>query len=121
MHARTQSRDRARLQYLTWWFGLSYGIIQIHFFLIWIMAALIKGFRTFEQPPPVTQLLENEEANLRIPWWRRGGMGIFEHGALLSEFVPAIVLQRALFYADASWLSASLAGAGTFACLAEGG
>ena len=57
-------------------------------------AVLIQRFRTFEAPPPVPEALANVEANQRVPWWRRGGMGVFEHGALLTEFVPAVVLQR---------------------------
>ena len=29
-------------------------------------------------------LLSNAAANERVPWWRRGGMGLFEHGAMRS-------------------------------------
>ena len=62
------------------------------------MAAFIKGFKRFPQPEPGPELLANACANLLVPWWRRGGMGIFEHGAILSEFVPALLLLHLLCF-----------------------
>ena len=62
------------------------------------MAALLRGFKRFPQPEPGPQLLANRTANLLVPWWRRGGMGIFEHGAILSEFVPALLLLHLLCF-----------------------
>ena len=62
------------------------------------MAGLLKAFQRFPQPEPGPELLANASANLLVPWWRRGGMGVFEHGAILSEFVPAIVLLHLLCF-----------------------
>ena len=62
------------------------------------MAALLRGFKRFPQPEPGPELLANASANLLVPWWRRGGMGIFEHGAILSEFVPALLLLHLLCF-----------------------
>ena len=62
------------------------------------MEDLLKGFKRFPQPEPGPELLANASANLLIPWWRRGGQGVFEHGAILTEFVPAIVLLHLLCF-----------------------
>ena len=62
------------------------------------MEELLKGFKRFPQPEPGPELLENASANLLVPWWRRGGQGVFEHGAILTEFVPAIVLLHLLCF-----------------------
>ncbi len=59
---------------------------------------LLKVFKRFPQPEPGPELLANYSANLLVPWWRRGGMGIFEHGAILSEFVPALLLLHLLCF-----------------------
>ena len=68
------------------------------------MAALLRRFNRFPQPEPGPELLANAASNQLIPWWRRGGMGIFEHGAILSEFVPAFVLLHILCFRHASAL-----------------
>ena len=62
------------------------------------MEELLKGFKRFPQPEPGPELLANSVANLLVPWWRRGGQGVFEHGAILTEFVPAIVLLHLLCF-----------------------
>ena len=68
------------------------------------MAALLKGFNRFPQPEPGPELLANASVNLLVPWWRRGGMGIFEHGAILSEFVPALLLLHMLCFQPLSFV-----------------
>lgn len=84
------------------------------------MAALIKGFRTFVPPPPPPELLANAAANERVPWYRRGGMGLFEHAAIVTEFVPALVLQYQLLYCGASLPQCAVAAVMTFAALHKG-
>ena len=84
------------------------------------MAVLIKGFRYFEQPETPVELLENAKHNELIPWWRRGGMGLFEHGAILTELVPAIVLQYLLLYRDASFLLSAAAAGLSIAAFSHG-
>lgn len=65
-------------------------------------AGLLKGFQNFPQPEPGPELLANTAASQLIPWWRRGGMGIFEHGAIVTEFVPGLLLLLSLFFQYAS-------------------
>ena len=84
------------------------------------MAALIKGFRTFVPPPPPPELLANAAANERVPWYRRGGMGLFEHAAIVTEFVPALVLQYQLLYCGASLPQCAVAAVMAFAALHKG-
>mmetsp|Transcript_28277 Transcript_28277/g.42762 ORF Transcript_28277/g.42762 Transcript_28277/m.42762 type:complete len:363 (+) Transcript_28277:81-1169(+) len=69
------------------------------------MAALLRQFKTFEQPKPTIQMVVNAKDNMKKSWYIRGGMGLFEHGAILSEFVPAIVLQNLLFWRQISPIS----------------
>mmetsp|Transcript_67766 Transcript_67766/g.112663 ORF Transcript_67766/g.112663 Transcript_67766/m.112663 type:complete len:373 (-) Transcript_67766:192-1310(-) len=84
------------------------------------MAALIAGFRKHDQPEPGPGLLANVAANLRVPWWRRGGMGIFEYGAILTEFVPAILLLYWLFYQGATAAKATAGACLAVAAIREG-
>jgi hypothetical protein len=84
------------------------------------MAALLKGFRTFVPPPPPPDLLVNAADNERVPWWRRGGMGLFEHGAILTEFLPALLLQYQLLYCDAPFALCAAAAVVSIASFREG-